>query len=98
MKKVSLHIFSQGFTQVIEGDSVFKSKNSELTKLNDLINSVKLLKPEDVEDKEYYIINILDSSRYLYISKEKKGTFHGNSSDLDKSKIDALIAEVKSFS
>jgi hypothetical protein len=98
MKKVSIHILKLGITQVIEDGLVFKAKNSDLTKLNDLIDALKLLKPENVNDEEYHVINIIEPIRFIYIAGKKNGNFHGNFSDINKSKIDALVAEVKSFS
>lgn len=93
MKVSTIHIFAYGEAQVITDEFNFKAPVDKFTKLQAVIDNIKSKKPQDKEDKPHHAINIFFNMRGDYNSTEKKGTFSVKFSDLDKSKLDELVAE-----
>ncbi len=97
MKLSVIHIFSygNGEAQIISDTLNFKANSSEFSKLKAVINDVKSKRPKEVAEKDFHAINIFGDSRVRYISSEEEGTFSCKYSDLNKTKLNALIVEFK---
>jgi DNA-binding protein len=98
MKLNAIHIFAYGETQIISDEVNFKATVSSFTKLQDVIDNVKSLKPTDVETKDYHVINIF-SEQVQYNSKEKKnvGSFKLTYEQLNQTMLNDLIEEFKTL-
>lgn len=100
--KTVIHIFGYGEAQIISEKVNFKTDTNKFTKLKAVVDNIKSKKPQGVNEAEYHVINIMCDSRVDYISRmegnatsegENKNSFTIKASELDKSKLDALIAE-----
>jgi len=98
MKLNAIHIFAYGEAQIISDEVNFKTSVSSFTKLQDVIDDIKALKPSDVEAKDYHAINIFTQA-VQYISNEgpKVGTYKLNYSQLNSTKLNDLIEEFKTL-
>lgn len=97
MGNTTIHIFKYGEAQIISDGVNFKAKTSDFSKLQAVITNIKSKRPSDVEDKEFHVVHVFVDSKVNYNSVEKGGSFSIKYSALDKSKIDALVAEFKAL-
>ena len=97
MKLNVIHFFSYGENQIISDTLNFKANVSEFTKAQAVIDDIKSKRPVEVEVKDFHAINVFADSRVSYISKEKTGSFDCKFSDLNKTKLDALVAEFQAL-
>lgn len=97
MKLSVIHIFAYGEAQIISDTVNYKDSVSNFTKLQAVIDDVKSLKPADVEASDYHAINIFADTKVAYLSKEAKKSYSVKFSDLDKDKLDALIADFEAL-
>ncbi len=93
MKLNVIHIFSYGEAQIISDTINHKAKVSEFSKLQAVIDDIKSKKPTEVTLKDFHVINIFCDSKVSYISTEKTSHFYCNYSDLNKTKLNALLTE-----
>ena len=89
----TIHIFAYGEAQIISKDLNFKTSVGSFTKLQAVITDVKSKKPADKTDGDYHAINIFYSADCRYMGKEKESSFSCKLSDLNETKLNALIAE-----
>lgn len=89
----TIHIFAYGEAQIIGKDLNFKASVNSFTKLQAVITNIKSKKPEDKTDGDYHAINIFFSSDCRYMGKGKENSFSCKLTDLDETKLNALIAE-----
>ena len=89
----TIHVFGYGEAQIISKDLNYKTDRTKFSKLQAVIDDVKVKRPQDVELKDFHAINIFADLRADYLSKEEKGSFSVKFEDLDKAKLDALVAE-----
>lgn len=92
-KFTTIHVFAYGEAQIIGKDLNFKSKVGDFKKLQAVIDDVKSKKPSDKLDKDYRAINIFYDLRADYNAIEKDGSFNVKYSELNETKINALVAE-----
>lgn len=92
-KFTTIHVFAYGEAQIIGKDLNFKSKISNFKKLQAVIDDIKSKKPADKLDKDYRAINIFSDLRADYNANEKDSSFNVKYSDLNETKINALVAE-----
>ena len=95
----TLHIFGYGETQVIgqDGETSVNKKvsSSGLTSLTAVVDNVYSFKPADnLAPNQYHAINIFDNLFADYQPKEDFKDWRVDWADLDKTYIDALVAEV----
>jgi hypothetical protein len=97
-KPNAIHIFAYGEAQIISDEVNFKTSVSSFTKLQDVIDDIKALKPSDVEAKDYHAINIF-TQIVQYISNEgpKVGTYKLEYSQLNATKLNDLIEEFRTL-
>jgi hypothetical protein len=89
----TIHIFAYGEAQIIGKDLNFKASVGSFTKLQAVITDIKSKKPADKTDGDYHAINIFYSADCRYMGKEKESSFSCKLSDLNETKLNALIAE-----
>ena len=89
----SVQFFAYGEAQIIGKDLNFKASVNSFTKLQAVITNIKSKKPADKTDGDYHAINIFFSSDCRYMGKGKENSFSCKLTDLDETKLNALIAE-----
>ena len=93
----TIHIFAYGEAQIIGKDLNYKAAISKFTKLQAVIDDIKSKKPADVAAGDYHAINIFYSINVRYMGKAKENSFSCNLSELNETKLNALIAEFASL-
>lgn len=93
----TIHIFAYGEAQIIGKDLNHKASVSSFTKLQAVIDDVKSKKPADKTSGDYHAINIFFSADCRYMGKEKESSFSCKLSELNETKLNALIAEFASL-
>jgi hypothetical protein len=95
----TIHIFHFGQVQII-GKDVNTSKGADsLTTVDDFIDHVKSFKPQDVVLTDYHAIHIFNNFDVRYLgkstdNKEEKTSFSVKFKDIDKAKLNPLVAEL----
>ena len=89
----TIHIFAYGEAQIIGKDLNFKASVNSFTKLQAVITDIKSKKSADVTDGDYHAINLFYSSDCRYMGKEQENSFSCKVSDLNETKLNALITE-----
>ena len=88
-----IHIFAYGEAQIVGQDLNFKDSVSKFTTLQAVIDDVKSKKPADVTAGDYHAINIFYSIDVRYMGKSQENSFSCAITELDETKLNALIAE-----
>jgi hypothetical protein len=98
MENFTIHIFGYGETQINSKDLSVKSKTTELTKAQPLVDDIWAKKPKDNTSliTDYHAINIFNYTEIRWISndKNKKGFVVKVNEEL-KGLIDDLINELQ---
>ncbi len=98
MKLNVIHIFAYGEAQIISDTLNFKANVFDFKKLQAVIDDVKALKPTDVIESDYHVINIFGETEVSYVSKtDKKGNFSVKFEKLNAAKLGALIADFEAL-
>ena len=97
MKLNVIHFFSYGENQIISDTLNFKASASSFTKAQAVIDDIKSKKPADVEAKDYHAINIFADNKVSYLTNDKKSSFSCKFSDINQTKLNALVAEFQAL-
>jgi len=89
----TIHIFGYGEAQIIGENLNFKAAHSKFTKLQAVVDDIKSKKPADVAEGDYHAINLFYSIDVRYMGKEQVNSFSTKLSELNETKLNALIAE-----
>jgi cell division FtsZ-interacting protein ZapD len=95
----TIHIFHFGQVQLI-GNEINKSKTADvLTELDSFVEHIKSFIPQDVVLTDYHVIHVFNNLDVRYLgkstdNKKDKTTFTVKFKDIDKQKLNALVAEL----
>jgi len=92
-----IHIFGYGESQIISETLNYKAELTKFTKLQAVVDDVKSKKPADVEAKDYHAINIFADNKVSYLTNDKKSSFSCKFSDINQTKLNALVAEFQAL-
>ena len=95
MEKLTIHIFGYGETQIIKKDVNFKTKTSDLTKVQPLLDAIWAEKPEDVTGgDDFRSVTMFNYSRKKWSGKKDQASFKIKGEDSLVGAIDELVAEM----
>jgi len=94
----TIHIFGYGETQIVSKDLNFKTKTTELTTVQAVIDEIFSKKPQDNQATidGYHSISIFNYNDVRWVQKDQK-SFNLKKEETLKTCIDALIAELQSL-
>lgn len=93
----TIHIFGTTNAQIIGKDLNKQVPQASLTTLADVVADVKSKRPSDVEEKDHHVIHIFGFGKVNHLGQKKTGTFRFDLTDLDATKISALVAEMMAY-
>lgn len=91
----TIHIFAYGENQLISGSVNYKQAIADTTSAADLIADVEAQRPAEANTGSYHVIHIFEKD-VKYISSDAISNFTASVDDLDSTKLDALVTELKS--
>jgi len=95
MENLTIHIFGYGETQIIKKDVNFKTKTSDLTKVQPLLDAIWAEKPEDVTGgDDFRSVTMFNYSRKKWSGKKDQASFKIKGEDSLVGAIDELVAEM----
>mgnify|MGYP003150581776 CR=1 FL=1 len=96
-----IHIFHFGQTQLISDGKNYSVDSSALTNLIALVNEIKSLRPNGVNEEDYHAIHCFSGNSYKYMGKnnssENLTSFKLPYSEISYTLIDNLVAELLSL-
>jgi len=96
-----IHIFHFGHTQLISDGKNYSVDSSDLTNLTPLVNEIKSLRPDGVNEEDYHAIHCFNGNSYKYMGKnnsnENLTTFKVPFNDVSSTLIDNLVTELLSL-
>ena len=92
----TIHIFGYGETQIVSKNLNFKTKTTDLTTVQTVIDEIFSKKPQDSQATidGYHAINIFNYNDVRWIQKDEK-SFNLKKEETLKTYVDALIAELQ---
>lgn len=94
----TIHIFGYGETQLIKENFNKKYKTTTLTKVAAVISDIISKSGKTITPNTYHSINIFNNHTTVYTSKtDKTENFKVQTSDLNQTKLKALIAEIEAL-
>lgn len=91
----TIHIFGFGQTQLFTKDLSKTFANSDLINLQEVIDNILSLKPDNIPLSNFHIIHFIKDRQIMYTSKEDpKFSFTIKYPEINSSKIDALAQEI----
>ena len=96
MENLTIHIFGYGETQIIKKDVNFKTKTSDLTKVQPLLDALWAEKPEDVTGgDDFRSVTMFNYNRKKWSGKKDQASFKiKGKEDTLVDLIDELVAEM----
>jgi len=95
MEDFTIHIFGYGETQIIKKDVNFKTKTSDLTKVQPLLDALWAEKPEDVTGgDDFQSVTFFNYDLKQWLGKKDEASFRIKGEDTLVVLIDELIAEM----
>ncbi len=95
MEDFTIHIFGYGETQIIKKDVNFKTKTSDLTKVQPLLDALWAEKPEDVTGgDDFQSVTFFNYDLKQWLGKKDEASFRIKGEDTLVALIDELIAEM----
>lgn len=95
MSKFStIHIFGYGETQIIGKELNFKTRTTDLSHVQALLDDVKSKRPQEVEETAYHVVHVHEGLKIDFLSTEKGKGFSVKWSNVNTALTDALADEL----
>lgn len=95
MENFTIHVFGYGETQIIKKDVNFKTKTSDLTKVQPLLDAMWGMKPEDVTGgDDFHAVTFSNFRNKQWLGKKDQASFIIKGEDTLVDQIEELVAEL----